>query len=371
MLLGMEVRELGRDEAAVWRELRLAALRDSPDAFGRTYEEEAELPMDAWEERVGRTADSPSAVNLVVESGGRPVGLAHCRLDDEHPSRAQIFAMWVRPEARGKGAGRRLVERALSWAADIGAATAELEVTEGNEAAFGCYASAGFDDTGERRPLREGSDVWTIRMRRALDLRLADEVVGLRRWSRKDLPGLPAAIDDPEIERFIPAIPLPYMHDHGTEFLQDARRKWAEGSGFVFAIADAETDDLLGGVGIERRSSGVWEVGYWVKRDARRRGVATRAVRLAVDWAFGHLDIVRLQLRTDVNNVASRKVAERNGFVREGLLRAAGRLRTGEHRDEIMHSLLRSELTEARGDPRSADSPYPYQSSRRLGGEPS
>lgn len=352
MLLGMEVRELGRDEAAVWRELRLAALQDSPDAFGRTYEEESELPIDAWEETVEGITDSPSAVNLVAESGGHPVGLTHCRLDDEHPSRAQIFAMWVRPEARGKGAGRRLVEQALAWAADVGAATAELEVTEGNEAAFGCYASAGFEDTGERRPLREGSDVWTIRMRRALGLRLADEAIALRPWSDDDILDLPSAIDDPEIERFIPAIPLPYTLDHGTEFLRDVREKWDEGSGYVFAIVDAETDELLGGLGVERRSPGVWEVGYWVKWDARGRGVATRAVRLARDWAFGHLDVVRLQLRTDVDNVASRKVAERNGFVREGVLRAAGRLRTGEHRDEVMHSLLRFEFTEAGGDPR-------------------
>jgi RimJ/RimL family protein N-acetyltransferase len=55
------------------------------------------------------------------------------------------------------------------------------------------------------------------------------------------------------------------------------------------------------------------EVGYWLEREARGRGVATRALRLVVDWACRELG-VRLLLQADVRNAASRRVAEKAQF---------------------------------------------------------
>lgn len=82
--------------------------------------------------------------------------------------------------------------------------------------------------------------------------------------------------------------------------------------------------------------------GYWLARDARGRGVATRTLRLLARWAFDHLAVARLELTCAPDNIASQRVAERCGFVREGVLRSHIRFQGGR-RDSVMFSLLPSE----------------------------
>ena len=60
-------------------------------------------------------------------------------------------------------------------------------------------------------------------------------------------------------------------------------------------------------------------IGYWVSRDVNGRGVATQAVRLAVAYAFGELQLHRLQAATLVRNLASQRVLEKNRFERIGV----------------------------------------------------
>ena len=80
--------------------------------------------------------------------------------------------------------------------------------------------------------------------------------------------------------------------------------------------------ELLGSVSLDRFADRqAAEIGYWVKREARRRGVALGAARLVVAWAFGELGIERLELLTYPGNEASQSLAARLGFTRECLLR--------------------------------------------------
>jgi RimJ/RimL family protein N-acetyltransferase len=64
------------------------------------------------------------------------------------------------------------------------------------------------------------------------------------------------------------------------------------------------------------------EAGYIVAPRARGRGIAARALRLLTDWALAELDLERVELRITADNVPSIRVAERAGFVREGVLRS-------------------------------------------------
>jgi ribosomal-protein-alanine N-acetyltransferase len=77
-------------------------------------------------------------------------------------------------------------------------------------------------------------------------------------------------------------------------------------------------------------------VGYFVAREHNGRGVATRAVGRAASWAFAEAGLHRLEAGTLVDNVASQRVLEKNGFVRIG--RAPRYLRiAGEWRDHILY----------------------------------
>ncbi len=82
-----------------------------------------------------------------------------------------------------------------------------------------------------------------------------------------------------------------------------------------------------------------FELGYWLRASAVGRGYATEAARLLVDLAFGPLGARRVELRCDARNGASRRVAERVGFVLEGRLRNAFLDPSGQPADELVFAL--------------------------------
>ncbi len=111
-------------------------------------------------------------------------------------------------------------------------------------------------------------------------------------------------------------------------------------TGAAFAIVDEE-DSLLGSVSLFsidwQRSLGV--VAYWLAPWSRDRGIGTRAVSVLCEWAFSSLQLARLELRVDLRNERSQRLAERAGFQREGVVRSSQEIH-GERIDEYLYSLL-------------------------------
>ncbi len=178
---------------------------------------------------------------------------------------------------------------------------------------------------------------------------LSDGVVSLRPWTDRDVSEITAACRDPEIARWIDQIPQPYKDSDARAYVAMTKRGWKDSTISGFAITDAETGAVVGSIGIHWLDPGqaVGEVGYWVKQEARGLGVATRALRLAARWAIASCGLERLQLRADVLNVASQRVAERVGFRREGVVRSSRYNARQERRvDFALYSLLPGELEE-------------------------
>lgn len=165
--MSVRVRELSKGEGLLWRDLRLEALAESPDAFAATYENDAYRPDSDWHEMIDATAADSCSTSLVAEVEAEPVGMAFCRMDRGRGV-GELFAMWVRPSARRCGAGRALLEYALGWMRSQGGTSAELTVTETNTAAVQLYVSSGFVDTGRRESLRRESALKVIAMQRDL-----------------------------------------------------------------------------------------------------------------------------------------------------------------------------------------------------------
>jgi [ribosomal protein S5]-alanine N-acetyltransferase len=160
---------------------------------------------------------------------------------------------------------------------------------------------------------------------------LEDDAIVLRAYTEDDVPALVAALNDREISRWT-RIPFPYTEEDAREFLRSTTET-------AFAVTNKETGDLLGGIGLRLPADGIGEVGYWVRREARGRGVATRALLLISRWALEDQKLVRVQLTAEPGNVASQRVAEKAGYTREGLLRRFLSI-GGERRDGIMFSRL-------------------------------
>jgi RimJ/RimL family protein N-acetyltransferase len=173
---------------------------------------------------------------------------------------------------------------------------------------------------------------------------LGDDLVQLRPPAPSDADAVTAACQDADIPRFT-RIPSPYQRIHAEVWIAHAAEAWAAGTEAPFVVVDPSTGVLLGSVGVMHLADAAppVEIGYWVAKEARGRGVATRAVTLASRWALRDLGVPRLELMTRTDNLPSQRVAEATGFTREGVLRAYTTI-GGELVDVAMYSLLPSDL---------------------------
>ena len=174
---------------------------------------------------------------------------------------------------------------------------------------------------------------------------LEDGVVRVRGWRPTDLWARVEGWQDESLMRFMlqPAPAVPSI-DAAADWLAVRERRREVGEALFLVVADPENDRALGAVWLWNVDvlNGRGEVGYWLLREARGRGAATRAVRLVVGYAFGRLGLERLELFTLPGNEASERVAERAGFVREGVLRSYRRA-PGGRVDVTAFSLLARE----------------------------
>ncbi|GAB3263984.1 GNAT family N-acetyltransferase [Chitinimonas naiadis] len=122
----------------------------------------------------------------------------------------------------------------------------------------------------------------------------------------------------------------------------------AQGS-YSFVIEDTADQTLLGSVGLSAVQDlflNQANVGYWIRSSATGRGAVTHAVQLVSRFAFEQLGLTRLEIGALVDNVASRRVAEKAGYQYEALLRN-GLLSRGEARDSVLYSLIPADLITA------------------------
>ncbi|HEY2164121.1 MAG TPA: GNAT family N-acetyltransferase [Gemmatimonadaceae bacterium] len=167
--MSIMIRRFETTEWLTYKNLRLRALADSPDAFGSTFARESARADDEWRDRLERGANSPRDFPALASVGDVPAGIAWTRFDDERPRVAHLFQVWVAPEHRGTGVGRRLVEAAIAWSRRSAVHVLELAVTSNGSAAAHLYRDLGFSAVGEVQPLRPGSELESQPMRLVFD----------------------------------------------------------------------------------------------------------------------------------------------------------------------------------------------------------
>ena len=154
----LEIRLLTGADAAAFQVLRLRALHENPEAFGSTYAEEADRPLD---EVAARLSGSRGAfvIGGAFGAGGVLVGIVGCYRESRVKRRheALVWGMYVAPEARGRGLGGALLDALIARARSMpGLEQLTLSVIPENVAARQLYISRGFQSFGTApRALRD------------------------------------------------------------------------------------------------------------------------------------------------------------------------------------------------------------------------
>ena len=162
------VRETVMDDWQALRDIRLAALRDAPDAFASTYAEQAAFEETEWRQRIARGGTflafvpEADASDVPEADASEPAGLAGGY--QQGPGTVGLISMFVRPRARGRGVGEALIAAVLDWARTRNATSVHLWVTETNKPARLLYERCGFSLTGERQPLPSNPAVGEVAM---------------------------------------------------------------------------------------------------------------------------------------------------------------------------------------------------------------
>lgn len=260
---------------------------------------------------------------------------------------------WCAPWARGRSVTSDAVAALCRWAFDeLGMRRIRWVAGVGNWSSRAVAEKCGFAIDGVARDgltVRDSSmDAWVgtltsaegITDRRPLPPPpvLSDGVISLRRWSLQDVHEATRAGQDPLLARFR-GLPRPYTAEHAAGWIQElVFRGWAEGAAAELAIT--RDGALVGSVGLKLRLRrlGIAEVSYWTADWARGQGIAGRAALLISDWGLDHLGVQRIELLADVENPASQRVAEKAGFVREGVARSARRDGQGQLHDLVVFS---------------------------------
>lgn len=161
----------------------------------------------------------------------------------------------------------------------------------------------------------------------------------VRPWRKDDLDALLRYANNPKIAANLrDQFPHPYTRRDAIDYLNYVRAMDAPTS---FAVEFA--GEAIGGIGfkmgidIARLSA---EMGYWLGEPFWRRGLTTRAVTAASEWAFDGYKIIRVFAMAFSHNVASQRVLEKAGFQREGIMRHSA-IKNGVVLDQVLYAKLR------------------------------
>jgi RimJ/RimL family protein N-acetyltransferase len=176
---------------------------------------------------------------------------------------------------------------------------------------------------------------------------LQDGIVRLRPWPAMEPGQLRDAVQESldTVSRWQPWCGSNYDLGKAREWIEHSRQGWLDGSDFSLAVCDADSGELLGGIGMNQinRLHRSANMGYWMRQSRQGQGLTPRACALLAQFGFGTLGLIRIEIVAEPDNLPSRRVAEKLGARFEAVARQ--RLWIHEQaRDAAVYALLPGDL---------------------------
>jgi RimJ/RimL family protein N-acetyltransferase len=165
---------------------------------------------------------------------------------------------------------------------------------------------------------------------------LVDQTLMLRPWDIQDAGQVTQICQDPAIQEFT-TVPLPYTREIADFWIRSRSKSFQERS--AISLAGIRNGELVLSVSLHniKEFDHIGEIGYWVSPTARGEGLATHAVAMLSNFAFG-IGFRRVSALTLPENTASQKTLIKAGFEMETLLRDAMTKRDGSQTNSVVFS---------------------------------
>jgi RimJ/RimL family protein N-acetyltransferase len=145
-------------------------------------------------------------------------------------------------------------------------------------------------------------------------------------------------------------VPYPYTMADALTFIRFSQRARKQSKYFHFGIENKQTGRIIGGIALMKvdRTHRKAELGFWIARPYRRRGLTQEAIHMILRFGFGELKLNRIYADVFTRNVASARLLEKCGFTREGTLRRTIK-KDNRWIDKHIYAMLRGEYGKAHG----------------------
>jgi len=175
-----------------------------------------------------------------------------------------------------------------------------------------------------------------------MNIELTDGLVLLRAPQAEDIPAVYAAVREslPELHPWMDWATDAYNEASTQRWLEFVQLAWSHSSAFQFAIIDPNNGQYIGGCGVDgiNEKDRFCNLGYWVRTSRARQGIASRAARLAANFAFQTVGLIRAEIVIAAGNLASQRAAQKAGAHYEGILKNRMVVRADVY-DALMYSL--------------------------------
>ena len=153
----------------------------------------------------------------------------------------------------------------------------------------------------------------------------ANEIVRIRPFEKSDAENFVAAAREsvPVVGKWMDWCRADYSIEQAQAWIDSCQQNSADGTAYEFALVDHSTGEFFGGAGVNQINAAhnFANIGYWVRQSRQRRGIATAAVLLLIEFAFQELKLTRVELVIRPDNLPSRRVAEKVGATLESIAR--------------------------------------------------
>lgn len=159
------VRSIAADEWRRLRSIRFEALANTPTAYITTLDKAKAFPDSVWIDRAEAGSNGADQATMIAVDGAATLGMAVGLLrPDARPGVVPIVSVYVSPQARRTGTGRRLMDGVEDWARSKSATMTSLWVVDGNDVASSFYDQLGYVATLDRQKISVPPIRWETRL---------------------------------------------------------------------------------------------------------------------------------------------------------------------------------------------------------------